>query len=262
MATKSYNPVVRVSHLSKSYGNITALLDVSLDIFAGEILAIVGDNGAGKSTLIKTLSGAVKADSGYIQVGEQSYHSLSPTKAIRLGISAVYQDLALVDCRDVVSNIFLGREIVKAGLLIDRSKMEKEARRILDSLQVSIPSLKTPVGLLSGGQRQGVAVARAIIQGGNVIIFDEPTAAMGVQESAKVIRLMQELARTGMAVVVISHNLHHVFEIAKRICVLRHGQVAAVCNTMDYQPNQIVELIMGATHITKDSIGVQRDAAN
>lgn len=262
MATKSYNPVVRVSHLSKSYGNITALLDVSLDIFAGEILAIVGDNGAGKSTLIKTLSGAVKADSGYIQVGEQSYHSLSPTKAIRLGISAVYQDLALVDCRDVVSNIFLGREIVKAGLLIDRSKMEKEARRILDSLQVSIPSLKTPVGLLSGGQRQGVAVARAIIQGGNVIIFDEPTAAMGVQESAKVIRLMQELARAGMAVVVISHNLHHVFEIAKRICVLRHGQVAAVCNTMDYQPNQIVELIMGATHITKDSIGVQRDAAN
>lgn len=262
MATKSYNPVVRVSHLSKSYGNITALLDVSLDIFAGEILAIVGDNGAGKSTLIKTLSGAVKADSGYIQVGEQSYHSLSPTKAIRLGISAVYQDLALVDCRDVVSNIFLGREIVKAGLLIDRSKMEKEVRRILDSLQVSIPSLKTPVGLLSGGQRQGVAVARAIIQGGNVIIFDEPTAAMGVQESAKVIRLMQELARAGMAVVVISHNLHHVFEIAKRICVLRHGQVAAVCNTMDYQPNQIVELIMGATHITKDSIGVQRDAAN
>ncbi|MGR6836955.1 ATP-binding cassette domain-containing protein [Syntrophomonas erecta] len=261
MAT-TYNPVVRVSHLNKSYGNITALLDVSLDIYAGEILAIVGDNGAGKSTLIKTLSGAVKPDSGYIQVGEQSYHSLSPTKAIQLGISAVYQDLALVDCRDVVSNIFLGREIVKAGILIDRSKMEKEARRVLDSLQVSIPSLKTPVGLLSGGQRQGVAVARAIIQGGNVIIFDEPTAAMGVQESAKVIRLMQELARAGMAVVVISHNLHHVFEIAERICVLRHGQIAAVCNTMDYQPNQIVELIMGATHITKDGIGVQRDAAN
>ena len=142
MATKTYNSVVRVSHLSKSYGNITALRDVSLNIYAGEILAIVGDNGAGKSTLIKILSGAVKADSGYIQVGEQSYHSLSPTKAIRLGISAVYQDLALVDCRDVVSNIFLGREIVKAGLLIDLRKMEKEARRVLDSLHICIPSLK------------------------------------------------------------------------------------------------------------------------
>ncbi|MDD4802962.1 MAG: ATP-binding cassette domain-containing protein [Syntrophomonas sp.] len=262
MITKTFDPVVRVSHLSKSYGNITALRDVSLDIYTGEILAIVGDNGAGKSTLIKTLSGAIKADSGYIQVGEQSYHFLSPTKAIRLGISAVYQDLALVDCRDVVCNIFLGREIVKAGLLIDRRKMEKEARRVLNSLQVNIPSLKTPVGLLSGGQRQGVAVARAIIQGGNVIIFDEPTAAMGVQESAKVIRLMQELARTGMAVVVISHNLHHVFEIAQRICVLRQGQIAAVCNTMDYQPNQIVELIMGAAHITRAGMGGQIDAAN
>lgn len=262
MATKTCNPVVRVSHLSKLYGNITALLDVSLDIYAGEILAIVGDNGAGKSTLIKTLSGVVKPDSGYIQVGEQSYHSLSPTKAIQLGISAVYQDLALVDCRDVVSNIFLGREIVKAGIFIDRNKMEKEARRVLDSLQVSIPSLNTPVGLLSGGQRQGVAVARAIIQGGNVIIFDEPTAAMGVQESAKVIRLMKELARAGMAVVVISHNLHHVFEIADRICVLRHGQIAAVCNAIDYQPNQIVELIMGTAHITKDVTGVEKDAAD
>lgn len=262
MSTKTNQPIVRISHLSKSYGNITALLDVSLDIYPGEILAIVGDNGAGKSTLIKTLSGAIKPDRGYIQVGQQSYPGLSPTKAIRLGISAVYQDLALVDCRDVVSNIFLGREIVKAGVLIDRSKMEKEARRVLDSLQVSIPSLKTPVGLLSGGQRQGVAVARAIIQGGNVIIFDEPTAAMGVQESAKVIRLMQELARAGMAVVVISHNLHHVFEIAERICVLRHGQIAAVCCTKDYQPNQIVELIMGAVPVPRDIAGGQKDAAN
>lgn len=264
MTTNTKNPAVRISHLSKSYGNITALRDVSLDIYAGEILAIVGDNGAGKSTLIKILAGAVTADSGFIQVGEKSYHSLSPTKAIRLGISTVYQDLALVDCRDVVSNVFLGREIVRAGILIDRGQMEKEACRVLDSLQVSIPSLKTPVGLLSGGQRQGVAVARAIIQGGNVIIFDEPTAALGVQESAKVIRLMQELARAGMAVVVISHNLHHVFEIAERICVLRHGQIAAVCSTRDSQPSQIVELIMGAPQITRDVDfnGVQSDAAN
>ncbi len=262
MAAKTFSPVVRVSHLNKSYGNITALLDVSLDIYPGEILAIVGDNGAGKSTLIKTLSGAVKPDSGHIQVGEQSYRSLSPAQAIHLGISTVYQDLALVDCRDVVSNMFLGREIVRAGFLIDRRKMEREARRVLDSLQVNIPSLRTPVGLLSGGQRQGVAVARAVIQGGKVIIFDEPTAALGVQESAKVIRLMQELARAGMAVVVISHNLHHVFQIAKRICVLRRGQVVAVCKASDYQPNQIVELIMGVIPITTNGMGVQAGAAN
>lgn len=253
---KSDNPVVRISHLSKSFGNIIALQDVSLDIYSGEILAIVGDNGAGKSTLIKILAGVVKADSGNIQVEGQSYHSLSPNKAIRLGISTVYQDLALVDCRDVVSNIYLGREIVRAGLLINRGKMAKEARRVLDSLQVNIPSLKTPVGLLSGGQRQGVAVARAIIQGGNIIIFDEPTAAMGVQESAKVLRLMLELARKGMAVVVISHNLHHVFEISDRICVLRQGQIAAVCNTIEYQPNQIVELIMGAALVGRLQTGV------
>lgn len=262
MSAAKKNPVVQNFHLSKSYGNITALQDVSLDIYTGEILAIVGDNGAGKSTLIKILAGAVKPDSGYINVREQTYPYLSPTKAIHLGISTVYQDLALVDCRDVVSNIFLGRELVCGGFMIDRRRMEKQARQVLDKLQINIPSLKTPVGLLSGGQRQGVAVARAIIQGGNVIIFDEPTAAMGVQESAKVIRLMQELARAGMAVVVISHNLHHVFEIAERICVLRHGQIVAVCKAADYQPNQIVELIMGVTPISTDGMGVKKDAAN
>lgn len=260
MATDTPDPVVRISHLSKTYGNITAMHNISLDIYNSEILAIVGDNGAGKSTLIKTLSGVVKADSGTIQVGEEIYRSLSPTQAIQLGISTVYQDLALVDCQDVVSNIFLGREILKAGIFVDRRQMEEEARSILDSLQIEISSLKTPVGLLSGGQRQGVAMARAIIQGGNVLIFDEPTAALGVQESAKVLRLMQELAKSGRAVVTISHNLHHVFEIAKRICVLRHGQVVAVCNAADYQPNQIVELIMGANHIPKNGNGVQKDA--
>ncbi|MGS0764816.1 ATP-binding cassette domain-containing protein [Syntrophomonas curvata] len=247
MCSKVQNPVVSISHLSKSYGKINALLDVNLDIYAGEILAIVGDNGAGKSTLIKILAGAVAADSGKIIVGAKEYRYLSPIRAIRLGISTVYQDLALVDCRDVVSNMFLGREPVIAGFFINRKKMEKEAEYVLNNLQINIPSLKTPVGLLSGGQRQGVAVAKAIIQGGNVIIFDEPTAAMGVQESTKVIGLMQKLARDGMAVVVISHNLHHVFEISDRICVLRHGQVSAICQTQDYQPQQIVELIMGVT---------------
>lgn len=249
MSLQRTKPMVKVSHLSKSYGNIEALRDVSLEIYSGEILAIVGDNGAGKSTLIKILAGALTANQGNIMVEEKSYRSFSPGKAIHLGISTVYQDLALVDCRDVVSNIFLGREPVYAGILVDRRKMQKEARRVLQGLQINISELSTPVGLLSGGQRQGVAVARAIIQGGKLIIFDEPTAAMGVQESAKVIKLLQRLREEGISVVVISHNLHQVFEISDRICVMRHGQVAAVCRTEDSLPNQIVELIMGATNI-------------
>lgn len=247
MPNQSIEPTIKITHLSKSFGNIVALRDVDLEIYSGEILAIVGDNGAGKSTLIKMLAGALTPDQGKIMIGDKSYSSLSPGKAIRLGISTVYQDLALVDCRDVVSNIFLGRELVYAGFLVDRRKMQKEAGRILKGLQINIPSFNTPVGLLSGGQRQGVAVARAIFQGGKVIIFDEPTAAMGLQESAKVLKLLQKLREEGMAVVVISHNLHQVFEISDRICVMRHGQVAAICKTKDSLPNEIVGLIMGAT---------------
>jgi len=246
MSNQSIKPTIEIAHLSKSFGNIEALCDVSLEIYSGEILAIVGDNGAGKSTLIKILSGALTADQGQIIVGDKSYSSLSPGKAIGLGISTVYQDLALVDCRDVASNIFLGWEPVYAGFFVDKRKMQKEAGKILADLQINIPSLNTPVGLLSGGQRQGVAVARAILQGGKVIIFDEPTAAMGLQESAKVIKLLLKLREEGIAVIVISHNLHQVFEISDRICVMRHGRVAAICKTKESLPSQIVELIMGA----------------
>jgi len=245
MSNQNIEPAIKIAHLSKSFGNIVALRDVSLEIYAGEILAIVGDNGAGKSTLIKLMAGALIPDRGQIMVGDKIYSSLSPAKAISLGISTVYQDLALVDCRDVVSNIFLGRELVHAGFMVDRSRMLKEAGRILQGLQINIPSLNTPAGLLSGGQRQGVAVARAVFQGGKVIIFDEPTAAMGLKESAKVIKLLQKLREEGMAVVVISHNLHQVFEISDRICVMRHGQVAAICKTKHCSPNEIVGLIMG-----------------
>ncbi len=245
--SQSIEPAIKIVHMSKSFGNIEALRDVSLEIYSGEILAIVGDNGAGKSTLIKILAGALTSDEGQIIIGDKSYNFLSPGRAISLGISTVYQDLALVDCRDVASNIFLGREPVYAGFLVDRRKMQKEAARILEGLQINIPSLSTQVGLLSGGQRQGVAVARAVYQGGKVIIFDEPTAAMGLQESAKVIKLLLKLREEGMAVIVISHNLNQVFEISDRICVMCHGQVVAICKTKESLPNQIVGLIMGAT---------------
>ena len=245
-ANSKPEPVIKIYHLSKSFGNIEALIDVSLEIYTGEILAIVGDNGAGKTTLIKLLSGALTPDRGQIMVGDKSYSSMTPGKAISLGISTVYQDLALVDCRDVVSNIFLGKEPVYAGFLVDKRRMQKEAAQVLQDLQINIPSLHTPVGLLSGGQRQGVAVARAVFQGGKVIIFDEPTAAMGLQESAKIIKLLQKLREECLAVVVISHNLHQVFEISDRICVMRHGRVAAICETEHSSPQEIVGLIMGA----------------
>lgn len=242
-------PLVSMNHMGKSFGNIEALYDVSLEINQGEILAIVGDNGAGKSTLIKILAGALTADHGSIMIEGKHYRSLSPRKAIHLGISAVYQDCALVDCRDVVSNIYLGRELVNAGFIINSRKMKNKARKVLDELQINIPDLNIPAGYLSGGQRQGIAVARAVSQGGKLIIFDEPTAAMGIQESIQVIKLLKRLRESGMAVVVISHNLHHVFEISDRICVMRHGRVEGVCETRNTLPNQVVEMIMGVQNI-------------
>lgn len=249
MLNAKNQPIMAVKNLAKSYGSIEALCDVSLDIYPGEILAIVGDNGAGKSTLIKILSGVLVPDGGQIIVGGKSRSSLTPAQAIHLGISTVYQDLALVDCRNVTSNIFLGRELLYAGFLVNERKMKKQASELLDALQIKIPSLNSPVGLLSGGQRQGVAVARAILQGGKVIIFDEPTAAMGLKESNKVLSLLQRLRAEGLAVVVISHNLHQVFEISDRICVMRHGRVAGIRKTAESQPNEIVELIMGAASV-------------
>lgn len=239
--------VVQVIDLSKSYGCVEALRGVSLDIYAGEVLAIVGDNGAGKSTLIKILSGALAPDQGQIVAGGKAYSALCPAQAIGLGISTVYQDLALVDCRDVAANVFLGQEPTKARFLVDRRQMRKRTAQILHDLNIQIPSLTTPVGLLSGGQRQGVAVARAVFQGGKVIIFDEPTAAMGLNESRKVLALIRRLRDEGLAVVIISHNLHHVFEISDRICVMRHGQAVAERRTSESHPNQIVELITGAS---------------
>lgn len=246
-AVSNGQPIVQLVDLAKSYGPVQALQGVSMDIYPGQVLAIVGDNGAGKSTLIKILSGALKPDQGQIIVEGRSYLALSPAQAIELGISTVYQDLALVDCRDVATNVFLGQEPTVARFLVNSRQMRKRTAQILHDLNIQIPSLTTSVGLLSGGQRQGVAVARAVFQGGKVIIFDEPTAAMGVNESRKVLALIQRLRAEGLAVVVISHNLHHVFAISDRICVMRHGQVVGECRTSVSHPNQIVELITGAS---------------
>ncbi|UNC90866.1 ATP-binding cassette domain-containing protein [Candidatus Contubernalis alkaliaceticus] len=239
-------PILKVQEIFKSFGHIQVLSGISLEVNCGQVLAIVGDNGAGKTTLIKILSGALTPDKGRIIFNSEEFSKMTPSVAIQKGISTVYQDLALVDSRDVACNVFLGREPLKGGFIVDKGKMVEQTRILLDSLQISVPRLENPVGCLSGGQRQAVAVARAIQQGGKVIIFDEPTAAMGVRESAKVLELIQMLGNQGFAVMVISHNLHQVFAISDRICVIRQGKLVGDFQTEETEPGEIVQYITGA----------------
>jgi ABC-type sugar transport system ATPase subunit len=227
---------------------VQALDDVDFRVVPGEVVALVGDNGAGKSTLMKTLCGAYQPDAGSIVFDGRPVAMRTPRDAIALGIAVVYQDLALVDHRDVASNVFLGREPTR-GAAVDKPRMVREAREVLNNLKVTIPSVQTLVGLLSGGQRQAVAIARAVHQGGRLIFMDEPTAALGVREQAKVLRLIEDLRSRGTAVVVVSHNLQHVFSIADRIVVLRGGRNAGERIKAETTPEDIVRLIVGADRI-------------
>ena len=239
---------LKVNSIFKSFGHIEALRGVSLEAYFGEVLAIVGDNGAGKSTLIKVLSGAVNPDKGDIIISGKGYHKLKPKQAMELGISTVYQDLALADTRDVVSNVFLGRELRK-GIILNKKAMLKETEALIKDLKIKIDGLTLPVANLSGGQRQGVAVARAINQGGRLFIFDEPTAAMGLIESSMVLQLIRDLAGKGYGVIVISHNLQQVFEIADRVCIMRQGMVASIVKTSEVKAEDVVGLITGACSV-------------
>jgi len=249
MGEEKKEPFLRVKDIKKSFGHIEALRGASLEVYPGEILAIVGDNGAGKTTLIKTLSGVISPDSGEIIIEGKSYHKLNPKQALDLGISTVYQDLSLVNCRDIATNIFLGREPIRHKFFVDKKHMMEEARELFQRLDINIPEIQAETGHLSGGQRQGVAVARAIKFGGKLLIFDEPTAAMGVQETAAVLGLIRKLGEQGYAVIIISHNLYQVFELAQRISVVRQGRVAATVSTRDVGPNDVVSLITGASEI-------------
>ncbi|HZK43169.1 MAG TPA: ATP-binding cassette domain-containing protein [Syntrophomonadaceae bacterium] len=237
--------IISLKNITKNYGNIRALQGVNLDIRLGEVLALVGDNGAGKSTLIKVLSGAINPDHGEIIVDNNVYGKLNPALAIKLGISTVYQDLGLVDTRNVAANLFLGREPVKFGFWLDKKLMAKKSGQLLKSLNVNILDPNRMVGQLSGGQRQGIAVARAINQGGQVIIFDEPTAAMGVNESRQILDLIKDLGQQGYAVIVVSHNLNHVLEISERICVMKQGNLVADLVTAETNPSEIAHYITG-----------------
>lgn len=242
------DPFLKVRNIQKQFGHVKALRGVSVQAYQGEVLAIVGDNGAGKSTLIKILSGVLEPDEGEIEIAGKTYRTLTPRKAIDAGVSTVYQDLALGSSMDVAANLFLGREIVRGGFL-NKKKMIEEAEKLLESLEIQIPDVTVPVGNLSGGQRQGVAVARLVHNGGKLLIFDEPTAAMGLNESNAVLRLIRKLAADGYAVIIISHNLPQVFHISDRICVMRQGQVMKELLTKETTMDEVVSLITGAISV-------------
>jgi simple sugar transport system ATP-binding protein len=244
-------PLVEMRGVSKHYGMVRAVHNVDLTIGRAEIVAIVGDNGAGKSTLIKILSGAVRPDHGEILVEGDVHKIGSPTDARALGIETIYQDLALLPNLDVVSNIFLGREHMGNGLLrylgvISRRRMLADAREHLGELHINIPSISgTPVGSLSGGQRQSVAIARSAAWASKLMIMDEPTAALGVAQSQAVLELATRVRDRGASVVVISHILPHILDLADRIVVLRHGEKVADVPAAGVTQDQLIELIVG-----------------
>jgi len=245
MAEGNGNKAVLAQGLTKFYGPVRAVENVDLGLEYGEVLALVGDNGAGKSTLMHILAGAVIPDRGHIWIDGLEVKLHSPHDAQARGVAVVYQDLALVDQRDITANLFLGREPSGRFGVVQRRRMEQEAQRVVGSLRIRISSVRTLVGNLSGGQRQAVALGRAILQGGRIVLMDEPTAALGVRESTMVLDLIQHLATSGASVMIISHNLRHVLSVADRICVMRQGHVVGVRRVEETDEGEIVGLIVG-----------------
>jgi len=246
-------PVLQARGLNKRYGRVVALDNADFDLLPGEILAVIGDNGAGKSTLVKALCGAVIPDSGTIELNGQPVHFRSPIEARVAGIETVYQNLALSPALSIADNMFLGREIRKPGFVgqwlrrLDRSAMQRIAREKLSELGLmTIQNINQPVETLSGGQRQGVAVARAAAFGSRVVIMDEPTAALGVKESRRVLELMLDVKRRGLPIVLISHNMPHVFEVADRIHIHRLGRRLCVIDPKQYTMSDAVAFMTGA----------------
>jgi D-xylose transport system ATP-binding protein len=240
-------PLVEMRGISKRYGGVQALQGVDLDIFAGEVHALVGDNAAGKSTLVKTLAGAVLKDEGTITFDGRSMEIRAPRDAKALGIETVYQDLALADNLDVPANVFLGREVTKRrpfGWILDKRRMEEESRRVLSKLKISIPRIRQQVRFMSGGQRQSIALARCVCFNARVAILDEPTAALGVEETRKAYALIRDMREHGLAVLLISHNLNHVFENCDRITVLKTGRLVGSRRVEDTSQEEILRMIV------------------
>jgi D-xylose transport system ATP-binding protein len=236
-------PLLKLRGINKSFGAVHVLQDVDFDVYPGRVNALVGDNGAGKSTLIKGIAGTQPFDSGEYIFEGHPVHVTNPKQANALGIEVVYQDLALCDNLDIVDNLFLGRELTKGGLL-DEATMERRAQETLAGLSVrTVKSIRQVVASLSGGQRQTVAIARAVIWNSKIVILDEPTAALGVAQTEQVLHLVRRLADNGLGVVLISHNLNDVFQVADRISVLYLGKMVAHVTSKDVKSSEVVELI-------------------
>ncbi|MBA2947657.1 ATP-binding cassette domain-containing protein [Streptomyces himalayensis] len=257
MVHVSATPVLALRGVSKRFGAVQALTDVELEVHAGEVVALVGDNGAGKSTLVKTIAGVHPIDDGAIEWEGRPVSINKPHDAQNLGIATVYQDLALCDNIDVVGNLFLGREIKRRGVL-NEVEMERRARELLTTLSIRIPSVRIPIASLSGGQRQTVAIARSMLGEPKLVILDEPTAALGVEQTAQVLDLVERLRERGHAVILISHNMADVKAVADKVAVLRLGRNNGVFEVKSTSQEEIISAITGAT----DNAVTRRAARN
>ncbi len=258
--TETRKPILTARNLRKRYGRVVALDDADFDLYPGEVLAVIGDNGAGKTTLIKAISGAIQPDSGDIELEGKPVHFHSPQAAREAGIETVYQTLALSPALSIADNMFMGRELRKPGIMgtvfrqLDRREMERQARDKLSELGLlTIQNINQAVETLSGGQRQGVAVARAAAFGSKVVIMDEPTAALGVKESRRVLELIQDVRSRGLPIVLISHNMPHVFEVADRIHIHRLGRRLCVIDPKEHSMSDAVAFMTGAREPTVES---------
>ncbi|MGX1501997.1 UNVERIFIED_CONTAM: fructose transport system ATP-binding protein [Streptomyces graminofaciens] len=262
----SATPVLQARGLVKRYGHVTAVDGADFDLMPGEVLAVIGDNGAGKTSLIKALTGVIVPDEGEIRLHGKPIRFSGPQSAREHGIETVYQDLAVAASMDIASNMFLGRELRRPGVLgsafrlLDKKRMREEAAAHMADLKIGLRSLTQAVETLSGGQRQAVAVARAVAWAKSVVVMDEPTAALGVRESGQVLDLIRRVRDKGMPVVLISHNMPHVFEIADRIHVHRLGRREALIKPSDHSMAEVVAIMTGALTVRSDGGTVVTDA--
>ncbi|MAJ03391.1 MAG: ABC transporter ATP-binding protein [Marinovum sp.] len=237
-------PLVEIKDLSIAFGGIKAVDQASVDLFPGEVVAILGHNGAGKSTLIKVLSGAYKRDGGQIFVNGEEADINNPRDAKQYGIETIYQTLAVADNVDAAANLYLGREILTSFGTLDDAAMEAEARKVMGRLNPNFQRFKEPVSKLSGGQRQSVAIARAILFNARILIMDEPTAALGPQETEQVSELIQQLKKEGIGIFLISHDIHDVFDLADRVAVMKNGQMVGYARTEDVSKDEVLGMII------------------
>jgi len=247
--------LLEVRDIVKRFGGLTAVNHVSMGVSAGEVVGLLGDNGAGKSTLIKVISGVYRAEEGTILFKDRKVEVSSPMDALAMGIETIYQDLALAENLNTPANIFLGREKMKRALgvlsVLDHEYMHEESRKVLEKLDILIPSLRNKIKALSGGQRQAVAISRSIYWDAKFLIMDEPTAALGVAEQKKVLDLVNRLKDHGIGIIVISHQMHDVFSVADRLVIMRRGEKVAELVTRQTNPDEVVSFIVGAETVRK-----------